>query len=379
MRPWRPLALCALLLSACSHGCAIGRSLWSPAPLPEQAQHKTAKTADGWELSLIHYVPAAKQERRRPVLFVHGIVTNQRNLDYDEKHSIVREAARHGLDAWSMSLRAHGESTKASLFGGDKKYDWDFDTYCTEDLPAAIAEVKEETGAAQIDLVGHSMGGMLVYCLLARGGEAAQSIGAAATLGSPLGFRWGPRMNSLARLGASAASKLPVVKLDSPTLLALPLMSLFPQPAALFLYNPANMDEKVWQGFLAVGVEDESPRLAAQFGQWLETDRFTSRDGALDYEKALAQTRTPVLVIAGKADQLGFTPLVRRGYDALGGDKAFVLVGEENGAGADYGHMDLLLGDHAPQEVFEPLWEWLSAKGRSGTAPTPAPAAPSVK
>jgi pimeloyl-ACP methyl ester carboxylesterase len=356
--------LCALLVcsSACSNACALGRAVWSPAALPAHAERHVAHTRDGWDLSLLRYTPAHPLPGRRPVLFVHGIVTNQRNLDYDEQRSIVRSFAKDGLDTWSVNLRGHGDSTKASVFGGGKKYDWDFDSYCLEDLPAAIAEVKARTGAARIDLVGHSMGGMLVYCLLARGGDAAASIGAAVTMGSPLGFRWGPRFTLLASAGAAALSKLPALKLDTPTLLALPLMSWFPEAPALIFFNPANIDPDVWSGFLAIGVEDESPRLAAQFGAWLEHDEFTSRDGALDYEAALGAVKTPVLVVAGKVDQLGFTPLVRRGYDALGGPKRWLLVAEENGATADYGHMDLLLGERAAQDVWAPMKEWLEQR-----------------
>ena len=37
------------------------------------------------------------------------------------------------------------------------------------------------------------------------------------------------------------------------------------------------------------------------------------------WEARLHEVRTPALVVAGKLDQLGFPPLVRRGFDALGG------------------------------------------------------------
>jgi pimeloyl-ACP methyl ester carboxylesterase len=360
-------ALAASALCALSCGsCAVARSVWSPARQPATVERYVARTADGWELELIRYRPEKPLPGRRPLLLLHGIATNLRNLDYDARHSLARAMAGRGLDTWAMSLRGHGGSEKGSLFGGGKRYDWDLDTYCTQDLPAALAFVRARTEAEQpapaasprVDVVGHSMGGLILYCLLARGGEPAAAIGAAATLGSPLGFRWGPRFTRFARLAASAASRLPVVALDAPTLLALPLLAWFPEPAGLLLYNPANIDPEVWSGFLAVGVDDDSPRLAAQFLRFIEEDKLTSRDGAVDYELALPAARTPVLVVAGKVDQLGFPPLVRRGYDALGGPKRWLLVGEENGASADYGHMDLLLGEHADADVFAPLAGW---------------------
>ncbi len=70
---------------------------------------------------------------------------------------------------------------------------------------------------------------------------------------------------------------------------------------------------------------------------------------------------TPILVVAGKIDQLGFPPLVRRGYQALGSPrKKWLLVAEENGASADYGHIDLLLGENAARDVFTPVAQWLA-------------------
>lgn len=359
----RLLLISACLLPlACSGACALGRAIWSPAALPPEVESHLAKTADGWEIQLLHYAPRSPLPGRRPLLLVHGIVTNVRNLDYDAKHSLARAMAARGIDTWAISLRGTGGSSRASLIGGDKSYDWDFDSYCTQDLPAAIALVTAKTGSPQVDFAGHSMGGMILYCLLARGGPPAEAIGAAATLGSPLGFRWGARFTAVAKATVAAAARLPVVKLDAPTLLALPLLSWAPELAGLILYNQRNLDPAVWSGFLAVGVEDESPLLMAQFSRFLESDRFTSRDGALDYEALLRTVKTPVLVVAGKVDQLGFTPLVRRGYDALGGDKAWLLIAEENGASADYGHMDLLLGEQADADVFEPLAQWFAAR-----------------
>jgi pimeloyl-ACP methyl ester carboxylesterase len=360
MKRLRPVLLFALLAALGCGSCAVGRALWSGADLPPEAEQHLARTADGWSLQLIHYKPAKPLPGRRPLLLVHGIVTNVRNLDYDEKHSMARAMARRGIDSWALSLRSTGGSTHAGLLT-DFKYDWDFDTYCTQDLPAALAYVSKQTGGGKVDLAGHSMGGMIAYCLLARGGDGAAKLGATVTIGSPLGFRWGPRFTAVAKASTKAAAVLPVVKLDSPSLLALPLVAWAPDLVGLILYNPANMDPKVWSGFLSLGVEDESPVLAAQFGRFIETDQFTSRDGTIDYEVALAGVRSPVLVVAGKVDQLGYVPLVRRGFDALGGPKRWLLVAEENGSSADYGHMDLLLGERADQDVFEPVARWLAA------------------
>ena len=353
--------LAALLLL--SSGCALLRAPWRPPDLPAAAEHLLARTADGWDLSVIHYAPVKPTPFRRPVLLLHGIATNERNLDFDERHSLARWLAARGLDVYAMSLRATGESAGPQLVG-PRSFDWDFDSYVTQDLPAAIALVQAHSGSPRIDFVGHSLGGMILYALLARGGPPAAAIAAAATLGSPTGFRWGPRFTSWARTAAAAGSHLPLLSFTAGTLLFLPTISAYPTIAALIFYNPRNMAPSVWEGFLSVGVEDESPALAAQAARWLAEDRLTSRDGKLDYSAGLQTVTTPILVVAGKVDQLGFPPLVRRGYDALKGPKRWLLVAEENGASADYGHMDLLLGDRAPQDVFLPVARWLEEQAR---------------
>jgi pimeloyl-ACP methyl ester carboxylesterase len=347
------IALAALVVA----GCAALRAPWAPPALPATAERLTARTPDGWDLSLIHY--GTPRPGRRPVLLLHGIATNERSLDFDEQHSLARFLAAGGLDVYAMSLRGTGLSSKPALIGGPRKYDWDFDTFAEVDLPTAVEFVRSRTGAAQIDFIGHSLGGMILYAMLALHPDAP--VAAAATLGSPVGFRWGPRFTSLALDAAVAGSHLPVLALQGGSLLLLPLMSWYPTPASLIFYNPQNMDPRVWEGFTAIGVEDESPVLAAQAARWIREDRFTSRDGSVDYEERMRAIRTPVLVVAGKLDQLGFPPLVRRGYQALGSPrKTWLLVAEENSASADYGHIDLLLGERAARDVFTPVAQWLA-------------------
>ena len=76
------------------------------AELPASAERLTARTADGWDLSIVHYGKPAPG--RRPVLLLHGIVTNERNLDFDEKHSLARWLAGHGFDVYAANLRGAG-------------------------------------------------------------------------------------------------------------------------------------------------------------------------------------------------------------------------------------------------------------------------------
>ncbi len=364
------VALLLGLLSACSNGCTLARKLWSPAPLPEKAEHLIVRTNDGWDLSLDPLCAARPKRRgpsapsrapKRPVLLVHGIITNERNLDYDERHSLARSLAARGFDVWALSLRGTGESAHAALIGGEHKYDWDFDSFCSEDIPAAIAYIQRKSGNAHIDYIGHSMGGMLYYCLLARGGAAAEAIGAGVTLGAPVGFRWGPRFTQVARAAALAASKLPVIKLDGPTLPGAPDGELVPRAAGAAALQSGQHEprylERLPRGrgrrrIAAAG--RRFPPLAGQRLLHLARRRARLRAAALLGAHADAGDR-------GEGRSLGFPPLVRRGYEALGGEKEFRLAAIENGARGDYGHMDLLLGESAERDIFEPIARYLAA------------------
>ncbi|PPD93640.1 hypothetical protein GOBAR_DD09428 [Gossypium barbadense] len=72
------------------------------------------------------------------------------------------------------------------------KYDWDFDNYLEEDVPAAIEYIKDknETNNGKLLAIGHSMGGILLYAMLSRCGYEGKDSGLAAvtTLASSLDY-----------------------------------------------------------------------------------------------------------------------------------------------------------------------------------------------
>ena len=74
-----------------------------------------------------------------------------------------------------------------------------------------------------------------------------------------------------------------------------------------------------------------------------------------------------VLVMAGEGDQVAPVSAVRDGYLALGGPKAWRLLGTTEGLAVDYGHVDVVIGERAPYEVWAPLLEFLdrAAAGRA--------------
>jgi poly(3-hydroxyalkanoate) synthetase len=277
-------------------------------------------------------------------------------MDLDDAHSMARWFAAHGHEAWTLSLRGTGSSDAANPRQG-RADDSDFDAFWKEDLPAALAKVIEVSGAPQVDWVGHSMGGMVIYAYLAAGGEG---IGAAVTMGSPTRMDYGTGTDRLLSVLSPLLPRRGAFPSALGAALAAPWQGAVDDgPFQRLFYDPANTRIDVWQRLMAYGTADVSFGVARQLTQMTRDGKFTSGDGKIDFRAGLAEVKTPVLVVAGRKDHIALTPAVRDAYRALGGPKEWLLVSVANGAHAEYGHMDLVIGEHAPADVWTPVLDFL--------------------
>lgn len=358
--PLRPLGrgrgtvAAALTLLA---GAALAGGCVHVPPLPPSAEQHRAKTDDGWELALVRY-RAQGRPAGLPVVLVHGISANARNMDLDDEHSMARWFAAHGREAWTVSLRGAGDSDRPDPKAG-RPDGFTFDDYWRHDLPAVIATVKRLSGASAVDYAGHSMGGMVVYAYLSQGG---QGINAAATLGSPTRLDWGTGLEVLLRSVARGVIGRGAMV---PSSLGAHLIAPFEGgngdgPVQRFFINPQSTDLRAWQRLVAYGTADVSGGVALQLVAAVDQGRFQSLDGAVDFHRDMAKITTPVLVVAGKLDRIALAPAVKDGYRALGGPKEWLLITRANGARGEYGHMDLVIGDRAGDEVWKPVLDFFN-------------------
>lgn len=332
--------IAVVLLTSCAHWVA----------LPASAELHRAKTADGWEIALVRYQPTGPVTGR-PVVLVHGIAANARNMDLDDTHSLARFFAAHGREAWTVSLRGTGDSDAAN--GAERLSTYAFDAFWQQDLPAVLATVRAYTGATDVDYVGHSMGGLVIYAYLSQGG---QGIHAAATLGSPTRLDWGTGGEGLIVSGSRVVPTGWSLWTALGAYLTVPFQGLVDDgPFERLFYVPGNTTLESWKRLIAYGTADIAYGVAAQFVRNVATGEFVSADQAIDFRKDLARVTTPVLVVAARLDRLALVPSVYDGYRALGGPKRWLLISRANGAMAEYGHMDLVIGDRAAQEVWTPV------------------------
>ncbi len=281
-----------------------------------------------------------------PVLCVPGLGADSSNFDLPGPGGIGPWLAAKGREVWVIDLRGTG----LSHVPDDAWPDICFDDFVDKDLVAAIPHICETAGARSLDWLGHSMGGMCLYALLAKGRGA--QIRSGITIGTPVGFpeHW------------EVAAPLEAIKGLAPYIGGLRIKRflraltpvLFRTDAVPVVRNwveSKNVDVPFMRKVTYAAIDDVPRGLLLQFIDWLDNDAFRSKDRRTDYRARMAGAQLPMLVMSAPADKLGTPAAVARAV-ALLGRAEHVVCGEANGFSCDYGHVDIVFGKSAPDEVF---------------------------
>jgi polyhydroxyalkanoate synthase len=86
-------------------------------------------------------------------------------------------------------------------------------------------------------------------------------------------------------------------------------------------------------------------------------------DGRIAYLRRTGAFKTPTYLIAASADPQCTSPAIDATAQLLSGAEVQVArFGKTHGHLEDYGHMDLLIGRNAEQEVWPTIAGWLAAE-----------------
>ncbi len=319
-----------------------------------------ARTEDGWRIALTRYRPE-QPAGAEPVILLHGVASNRYGLDLTDELSLARALAKAGFDAWLVDLRGRGQSTQPRLFG-EHGWDWSFDEYVEHDAPAAIDAVLAVTARERCHLVGHSLGAAIIYAVVADPRRALK-IRSAVAIGGPASYHFQQKY-----LFHWPLRNLRFVRHAFLMRLLAPVAGYWRNK---LLYNPENIAGATVRRFLVNASTNLARNEMLQYSDWIANDQFRSIDQRRDYRKELAKVTTPMLLIAGNKDLLAPPPSVKDAYDAIAGaDKKLVIASRGHALDANYGHFDLVLGRHAPKEIFPLVVDWLGAHGQAREAAT---------
>ncbi|HEY8086856.1 MAG TPA: alpha/beta hydrolase [Polyangiaceae bacterium] len=328
-------------------------------------------TDDGWRIALHVYEPTGATTRRHPVVLCHGLASNHLGFDTHADTSLSRHLAGRGYVVFALDLRGHGHSEHPTR-GGARRFGWSFDDYLLHDVPAAIEYARRASGASAVHWVGHSMGGLLAYAHLARGGS--RDLCSVTAIGSSLDYSGAASgFHALLPL-LSLLDHVPFVPIGLLGRVTAGLVGRVETPFQRFNVWRSNVDPEHWRRVSRRGFHAVSPPVMAQLASAMQPGGLRSRDGSTAYLEGLARATAPVLAIAGDRDAQCPPEAAERTLAALGSSRRELRVfGPEQGHADHYGHFDLIIGRRARAEVFPSIDAWIDAAdgGEAVGAPSP--------
>jgi pimeloyl-ACP methyl ester carboxylesterase len=298
------------------------------------------------------------EEPKAPILLIHGFGQN-RYTWHTTKRSFVNYLACAGFDVYNLDLRGRGRSRK---FGA--REDTGLDDYIREDVPAALRTVVRLSGHEKPMLVGHSMGGLISYCV--AGSSLRGEIGGVVTIGSPYRFGLGSKFLKVmaplfygARLTGAFDTNpaLPIRMIGKHLRKHRKLWDNAYLPLPLRVWRPGSMEPEILEENLTAAFEHTRMGIALGIVRAGRESALKSHDGLIDYGLAFELTDVPLLVIAGSHDGLAPPESVRPACERSRSlDKTYREF--------PLGHIDLVLGRDAPYTVWPLIRTWLTARAQ---------------
>ena len=343
-----------------------------------------ADTNDGWQIAVYHYKPKESRydPNRDPVILCHGLACNSYFWHLDKSVDFPKYLADRGYDVWMLDLRGVNRSRRKTEIAGFQGMDvrgadpniWSVDDYALRDVPAVIDLVKKKTGKKQVNWIGHSMGGMIMYVFLERGSDPKLNVPARpdsvknfVAVGSPLTIPPPPN-DLLAKESKNlegTITLLELVNLRTPIRVLGAGSAIVHTNLDLLYYNEANISGGVRVKAYVNMVDNINPGVFRQFIGMIDHDKghFRSKDGKYDYVAELPAVKTPILLLAANVDPLAPpTSVLAAYYNVSSEDKEYREFTRVNGYDVDYGHCDLIFGRTAPKEVWPYILDWLGKR-----------------
>ncbi len=289
------------------------------------------------EMRLLHAGGAG-----RPLLLVPSMINGSSILDLIEGRSLARWLAGRGHDVylldWGRSTADEGQA--------------DIDTLLRERLVPALRHL---AGDGPVDALGYCMGGTLLAAAAPLAGDALHKL---VFLATPWDFHAGDRkLQAMVQYWSAAGLALTAQQGVLPAdWVQTVFASVDPHMALRKFTDFAAMEDADPRAALFVAVEDwlndaaDLPRAIAQtcIQDWY-LDNLPQRGRWRDLSRAALPHKS--LVVAAKRDRL-VPPESSRALFSLLPDAAW--------QSPDAGHIGLIAGENAPEDIWTPLERWLS-------------------
>ncbi|KAB8083042.1 hypothetical protein EE612_005115 [Oryza sativa] len=247
-------------------------------------------------------------------------------------------------------------------------YDWDFDHYLEEDVPAAMNYIKQQspTKDGKLLAIGHSMGGILLYAMVSKCGcEGAEpELVAIVTLASSVDYTTSNSSLKLLLPLADPAEMLrvPAIPLGALLSTTYPISSRAPYILSLLrsqisskdMMDPDLLSKLVLNNFCTVPA-----KVLLQLTTAFRDGGLRNRAGTFFFKQHLHKIKVPILALAGDEDLICPPEAV---YETVKLIPQHLVTYKVFGKpeGPHYAHYDLVGGRKAVHEVYPCIIEFLS-------------------
>ncbi|XP_048329425.1 uncharacterized protein LOC107418607 isoform X1 [Ziziphus jujuba] len=290
--------------------------------------------------------------------------------DLSTRLANIIEEYQRSVPAQLMELQERFSSTLADLqqqLDLIVKYDWDFDHYLQEDVPAAVEYIRSHCKPQDSKLhgIGHSMGGILLYAMLSQCCSQGRDSGFASitTLASSLDYT--PSKSSLKLLlplaDPAQALNVPAIPIGALLAAAHPLASRPPyvlswlnrQISAQDMMHPELFEKLVLNNFCTVPA-----KLLLQLTTAFQKTGLCDRSGTFFYKDYLHKVTVPVLALGGDQDLICPPEAVYETAKLIPEHLiTYKILGEPGGP--HYAHYDLVGGRLAADQVYPHIIKFL--------------------
>ncbi len=279
------------------------------------------------------------------MVLVHSLGAGHDAFRYGQSH-LAQTLARAGRSVYLLSYR--GDRDAVAPAGGGLR-DATFSAILDHDLPAALEAVANDSGLESCHVVGHGLGGLLAMALAGRQEPRLASV---TSLGAPLRFADPPSETRRAAWMLGLAPRGLHLPLRALLRASIPWVDRSPHLARHL--SPGVSPASRVRGGLTYASADVPIALAQELKQWLRAGTPLIYD-VVELVHTLRDARVPLLAVLGAADRLCPVSAGRPAVDAWGHPDASLRVI------ADYGHLDLLWGGDAHQQVFPHIDRFLQS------------------
>lgn len=309
---------------------------------------------------LYRYERTAGKHLPVPILLVYALILRPYILDLTPGRSLVEALVERGFDVYLLDWGVPNEADR----------DLGLDTYIVDYLPSAVGRVLQLSSASEVSVLGHCQGGTIATTYAALFPEHLRNL---VLLAAPIEFE--PSPGESAGFLATWARHLPMHESDPHHAGNLPthvhasfiraatrsLVTLTGTSDLLtFLRGRLERDEGL-RAWLAAcqWVDDAVPFPGRAFRQWIrgfyQDNVLASGRLGVSGRPALRQITASLLNVVGTRDFV--TPMWQSAQtpELIGSEDTHSLI-------VDAGHVGLVVGPTAKQDVWEPMMAWLAKR-----------------